>query len=144
MIVRAWIPLALAFAAASGCNAGEDPPSGDPHPPESDDERALAMRYSEFVQALEDRDTDAVCRQLEQQLAESYGCGTERVRIPRELRELEVPLDEIFAARDPSVGNEIQISSRTRRSDHARLILYYRQGDDREWRIKETMLGFYG
>jgi hypothetical protein len=144
MNVRTWIVLPLVLVAAGGCNAGENPPSADPHPPDSDEERMLAERYGEFVRALERRDADAVCGQLERELAESYSCGGGWVQLPPDLRGLKVPLDEIFAVRDPSVGNEIQISSRTRNSDGARLILYYRQGDDRKWRIRETMLGFYG
>jgi hypothetical protein len=144
MKVRTWIVLALVLGAASGCNAGENPSSGDPHPPESDEERMLAERYREFVGALERRDADAVCGQLERELAATYRCRDGWVQIPRELRGLDVPMDEVFAARDPAVGNEIQISSRTRRGDGARLILFYRQGDDREWRIREAMLGSYG
>jgi hypothetical protein len=144
MGVRKCILLALVLVAASGCNAGENPPSADPHPPESDEERMLAERYGEFVRALERRDADGVCGQLERELAESYSCGGGWVQIPPDLRGLELPLDEVFAVRDPSVGNEIQISSRTRRSDSASLIVSYRQGDDREWRIRETTLGGYG
>jgi hypothetical protein len=141
MNVRTWIVLPLVLVAASGCNAGENPPSADPHPPDSDEERVLAERYREFVGALERRDADGVCGQLERELAESYGCGGGRVRIPREVRELEVTLEEVFAARDPSVGNQIEILARSRRSDSEQLIVYYRQGDDREWRIREAMVG---
>ena len=54
-----------------------------------------------------------------------------------------MPLTEVFAVRDPGVPLEIQISARSRRADGGRLILFFRRSGD-DWRIKETMVGFYG
>jgi len=146
VIARRWFLLALVAASATGCGAaGAEPTSSDPHEPRSDDERFLAARYREFVRALERHDSDGVCRYLDRRLAESYGCGAgSRLSIPRELQRIEVPMTDVFAAADPAVPDEIQISARSRRSDGGRLILFFRRSRADEWRINQTMIGWYG
>jgi hypothetical protein len=144
MVLRRLIVLALAGAAAAGCGAsGTEVDPADPHPPRSDDERLLAMRYGEFVRALERKDADRICRFLEPRLVESYGCGS-GLRIPRRLRRIEVPMAKVFAAADPSVPDVIQISSRTTRADGMSLIVFFRRRDAEEWRVSRTMIGGYG
>jgi hypothetical protein len=70
----------------------------DRHPPRTDDERFLAARYGAFVRALERNDADGICRPLAPRLAESYKCGARSgLRIPPELRGIEVPLTEVFS-----------------------------------------------
>ena len=51
---------------------------------------------------------------------------------------------EVFAARDPSVPEEIQISSRTTSKDGWSLILFFRRHGSNDWHIKQTMIGGYG
>jgi hypothetical protein len=51
---------------------------------------------------------------------------------------------DVFAVRDPSVPDEIQISSRTTRKDGFSLILFFRRLGSNEWRIRRTMIGGYG
>jgi hypothetical protein len=140
---RRWLPLLLAVAAVSACGATGAEPDDGPHVPRSEDERLLEARYREFVRALERKDTDGICEQLDDRLAESYGCAA-RFRLPRELRRLEVRLTDVFAAVDPSVPDEIQISSQTTRKDGYSLILFFRRGGDDRWRVNRAMIGGYG
>ena len=143
MSARRWLPLVLAAAAVSGCGATGAEPDDGPHAPRGEDERFVEARYREFVRALERDDREGVCRQLDDRLAESYGCAA-RFRLPRELRRLEVPLTEVFAATDPVVPEEIQISARSTREDGGRLIVFFRHGDDDRWPVSRTMIGWYG
>ena len=146
MILRRWIVLTLAAAPALSCGAsGTQADSSDPHPPRSEDERFVAARYGGFVRALERKNADGICRYLEPRLMASYGCGARsHLRIPRELRRIEVRMADVFAARDPSVPEEIQISSRTTRKDGLSLILFFRQRGSDEWRISRAIIGGYG
>jgi hypothetical protein len=146
MVLRRWIIVALAAVSATGCGeSGPESTAADPHPPRSEDERFVAARYGEFVRALERKNAEGICRYLEPRLAESYGCGEgPRLRIPHELRRIEVPMTGVFAVRDPSVPDEIQISSPTTRKDGLSLIVFFRRNDSNEWRIKQTMVGGYG
>jgi hypothetical protein len=142
--VRRWLLLVFAAASATGCGAtGAE--SSDPHPPRTDDERLLAARYRAFVRALDRNDAKGICRPLAARVAESYRCGARSgPRIPRELRGIEVPLTEVFAAADPSVPQVIQISSRSRRRDGASVILFFRRHRSNEWRVTKTIIGSYG
>ena len=144
---RLLLPI-LAAALASACGTTEaDPGRADsgPHPPKSEDERFLATRYGEFVHALERGDKEGICRHLHARLAKSFRCaGRSRVRLPPALRGIQVPLEEVFAASDPSVPDVIQISARSRRTDGGRLILFFRRTGSEQWRIEETMIGAYG
>jgi hypothetical protein len=146
MVLRRWIAVSLAAASATSCGAsGTGSDSAGPHPPRSEDERFVAARYGEWVRALERKNAEGICRYLEPRLTESFGCGAgSHLRIPRELRGIEVPMVEVFAARDPSVPEEIQISSRTTSKDGWSLILFFRRHGSNEWRIKQTMIGGYG
>jgi hypothetical protein len=144
LVVRRSFLLVLAAASAAGCGAtGAD--SSDPHPPRTDDERLLAARYGAFVRALERDDAAGICRPLGPRLVESYRCGARSgVRIPRELRGIEVPLTEVFAVADPSVPEVIQISARSRRRDGGSLILFFRRYGSGDWRVTKTIIGSYG
>jgi hypothetical protein len=146
LVVRRWVALVLAAASATDCGAtGTESNSSDPHPPRTDDERFLAARYGSFVRALERNDADGICRPLAPRLAESYKCGaSSELRIPRELRGIEVPLTEVFAAADPSVPEVIQISARSRRRDGGSLILFFGRRGSNEWRVTKTIIGSYG
>jgi hypothetical protein len=66
------------------------------------------------------------------------------LRIPRELRGIEVPLTEVFAVADPSVPEVIQISARSRRRDGESLMLFFRRHGSNEWRVTKTIIGSYG
>jgi hypothetical protein len=128
----------------SGCDAARDPANG-PHPPGNGNERAAAAEYRSFVRALERKDADAICRQLEPQLTRAYRCGPGRpIRLPRALRRIDVPMRELFANVDPMVPSVIQISSQTTRQDGYSLILFYRRQATDEWRVRKVMIGGYG
>jgi hypothetical protein len=149
MVHSRWIAVALALGAMSGCGEGGDGGGGrdsaDPHHPRTDDERLLAARYAGFVHGLERKDRDGICPQLEPEPARAYGCSAgSPLRIPRELRGLDVPISEVFAVRDPSVPDVIQISSVIRR-DGTSLIVFFRRlrGTD-EWRVNKVIVGGYG
>jgi hypothetical protein len=145
VVLRRSFLVVLAAASATGCGATGAESSSDPHPPRTDDERFLAARYRAFVRALERNDANGICRPLAPRLAESYRCGARSgVRIPRELRGIEVPLTEIFAAADPSVPDVIQMSARSRRRDGGSLILFFQQRGSNEWRVTKTIIGSYG
>jgi len=146
MILRGWIVLTLVAASATSCGAsGTQSDGSDPHPPRSEDERFVAARYGEFVRAVERKDAEGICRYLEPRLAESYRCdGRSHLRIPRAFRRINVPMADVAAVRDPSVPDEIQISSRSTRKDRLRLILFFRQRGSQEWRIRRAILGAYG
>jgi hypothetical protein len=127
-----------------GCDAARDPTSG-PHPPGNGNERAAAAEYRNFVRALERKDANVICRQLEPPLARSYRCAPGRpLRVPRALRRIEVPMRQLFANVDPTVPNVIQISSQTTRQDGYSLILFYRRHATDEWRVRKIMIGGYG
>jgi hypothetical protein len=131
-------------ALVSGCDAGRHPTSG-PHPPGNGNERAAADEYRDFVRALERKDADVICRQLEPALARSYRCAPGRpLRLPRALRRIEVPMRELFANVDPAIPSVIQISSQTTRQDGYSLILFYRRQATEEWRVRKVMIGGYG
>jgi hypothetical protein len=136
--------LTVLAACVAGCDAASHPDSG-PHPPANDNERAAAAEYREFVRALERRDAEAICRQLEPPLARSYRCAPGRPpRLPRALRRIEVPMKELFANVDPTIPSVIQISSRTTRRDGYSLILFYgRQATD-TWLVHKVLIGGYG
>ena len=138
LLIMLWLPIA-------GCgDRVSDSHEDDPHPLRTADERSLAERYSEFVRALRRMDEATICRQLERSLARSYGCGGPRLILPRELRGLQVPLRDIVAADDELVPDVIQISTRTLRRDGGRLIVLFRKTRSGDWRIEQTMVGWYG
>lgn len=97
------------------------------------------------MRALDRIDANAICRQLEPPLAQSYRCASgQPLRLPRELRLIEVPMKELFANVDPTVPSVIQISSRTTRQDGHSLILFYRRQAAGEWRVHKIGVGGYG
>jgi hypothetical protein len=97
LLVRRCIALTFVAALVSGCDAARDPTSG-PHPPGNGNERAAAAEYRDFMRALERKDANVICRQLEPPLARSYRCAPGRpLRVPRALRRIEVPMRELFA-----------------------------------------------
>jgi hypothetical protein len=141
-----WIAIALTLVAASGCG---DPGAGahddDPHPPGTDDERLLAARYAGFVHALEQKSRAGVCRDLEPALSRSFGCADgSRLHIPRELRGLDIPMSEVFAVKDPSVPEVIQISSEIRGDGRSLIVFFRRPRGADAWRVKDVMVGGYG
>jgi hypothetical protein len=145
LLVRRCIALTFLAAFVSGCDAGPGRHhTSGPHPPDNDNERAAAAEYRDFVRALERKDANVICRQLEPPLARSYRCapGTS-LRLPRALRRIEVPMNELFANVDPTIPNVIQISSQTTRRDGYSLILFYRRQATDEWRVHKVIIGGY-
>lgn len=144
MPARRAVLVVLVVASLAGCDENEparDP--GAPHPPASAEERALADRYREFAAALERGDADGICRQLAPSLARSYRCGEPGApQLPKQLRQVEVSREEIYAAIDPVVSDEIQISAPTR--GEGSLIVFFAEAGNREWRIEQVMIGSYG
>ena len=144
VIARRTLPLLLAGAALASCGGEERKVDANgPHPPASAQERLLAGRYHDFAGALERRDADGICQGLAPRLARSYRCSAPGApRLPAQLRGIAVSNGEIYAATDPAVPDEIQISAPTTRGDGS-LIVFFRQDGD-AWRIKRAIVGGYG
>ena len=144
MIARHTLPLLLTGAALAACGGEEGRvDASGPHPPASAQERLLAGHYRDFAGALERGDADGICHGLAQRLARSYRCGASGApRLPAQLRDIAVSDGKIYAATDPAVPHEIQISAPTTRGDGS-LIVFFRQDGD-EWRIRRAIVGGYG
>ena len=143
--MAARLCLMLLLAATAAACGGDEPVRKitDPHTPRTGDERFLSGRYRELAVALERGRAAEVCPWLEPALADAYRCDAGTFRLPRELRRVDVSLDEIFAVQDPLVPDVIQISSELRAGGNGRLIVFFREDRD-GWQVSDVMVGGYG
>lgn len=144
VIARRTLPLLLTGAALASCGGEEGHVDANgPHQPASAQERLLAGRYRDFAGALEGGDADGICQGLAPRLARSYRCSSSGApRLPAQLRGIAVSDGEIYAATDPTIPDEIQISAPTTRGDGSLIVFFLQDGD--EWRIKRAIVGGYG